>query len=121
MIAADGGDPPKQATATALITIQRNLHAPRFQQQRIDVSILETQPLGVVFADVTALDDDRKAPNNVVRYELLGDERALTYFLLDEVSGELSVRRPLSDDDDDVTSYTVSLSTLSTSYCLETK
>ena len=60
MVAADGGQPPKEATATALISIERNLHSPRFEPQRVDVSILETHPLGVPIADVDAVDRDTK-------------------------------------------------------------
>lgn len=60
VVAADDGDPQKVATATAMISVQRNLAAPVFQPQRLDLDILETQPLGVAIADLNATDSDTK-------------------------------------------------------------
>ena len=48
------------ATATIGVTVQRNLFAPKFQPQRIDLDILEMHPLGVAIADVNATDQDTK-------------------------------------------------------------
>lgn len=58
--AQDGADPPKSSTAVLAITVERNLYAPVFQPQRIDISLLETQELGVAVSDVNATDEDTK-------------------------------------------------------------
>lgn len=60
VVAEDGGNPPKAATATVLVSVERNLYAPRFNPQRIDRDILETHPLGVPVTIVNATDQDTK-------------------------------------------------------------
>lgn len=47
-------------------------------------------------------------PHNVVRYEITGSSKALEYFLVNEVTGDLYVKKPLTEDDPDTDSYTVS-------------
>ena len=60
MVVSDGGTPQKRTTATAVVSVERNLHAPVFAPGDTDVVILETQELGVAFASVTATDADSK-------------------------------------------------------------
>ena len=60
MTVKDGGTPAKVATATVLVTIKRNLFAPKFEPLRIDKNILESQLLGVTIATVNAKDKDTK-------------------------------------------------------------
>ena len=50
-----------------------------------------------------------QAPHNVIRYFLNGDDRVQTYFSVDDVTGEISVRRSLTDDEDRPDTYTVRL------------
>ena len=106
-MASDGGDPTKTATATVQINVQRNLFAPKFQPQRIDRDILETHPLGEAIANVNATDQDTKAPHNVIRYEITGSENSKEFFLINEMTGEIYIKKPLSEDKASVSSYTV--------------
>ena len=41
VLAEDGGSPPRSATATVSITVERNLAAPEFTPQRYETEILE--------------------------------------------------------------------------------
>ena len=107
IVASDGGDPTKTATATVQINVQRNLFAPKFQPQRIDRDILETHPLGEAIANVNATDQDTKAPHNVIRYEITGSENSKEFFLINEMTGEIYIKKPLSEDKASVSSYTV--------------
>ena len=112
MVAQDGGNPPKASTATVLISVQRNLFSPRFEPQRIDLDILETYPLGVPITNVNATDKDTKAPHNEIRYEITGSNNAQEFFLINEVTGEVYIKKPLSEDQPDVNSYVVSIPSL---------
>lgn len=107
MLAQDGGNPPRTATATVLVTVLRNLFQPKFEPQRIDRDILETQALGVAIANCNATDADTKAPHNEVRYEIRGSEKATQFFLINEMTGEVYIKRPLSEDTPETTSYTI--------------
>lgn len=60
VLAEDGGDPPKSATVTVLVRVERNLYSPRFNPQKMEYEILETQALGVPVAIVNATDQDTK-------------------------------------------------------------
>ncbi len=108
MLAEDGGDPSKTSTATVLVNVNRNLYPPSFSPQRIDRNILETYPLGVVIADVNATDRDTKAPHNEIRYIITGSNKAREFFLINEITGEIYIKKPLSEDEASVSSYTVS-------------
>ena len=48
------------ATATVSIGITRNLFSPEFDQLLYEVTVLETQALGVGIVTVRATDDDTK-------------------------------------------------------------
>ena len=65
--------------------------------------------MGVVVADVNATDRDTKSPYNQIRYTITGSNKAREFFLIDEISGEISIKKPLSEDDPNVNSYTVSI------------
>ena len=43
VLAEDGGSPPRSATATVSITVERNLAAPEFTPQRYETEILEVR------------------------------------------------------------------------------
>jgi hypothetical protein len=58
--ATDGGIPPKSTTATAVVTVERNVYQPTFNPQRIDINILETHMLGIPIVDINATDKDTK-------------------------------------------------------------
>ncbi len=58
--AADGGIPSKSDTTTVRITVNRNLFAPRFDPINYNITIFETQALGLSIFQVTAIDTDSK-------------------------------------------------------------
>ena len=58
MLAKDGGTPPKTATTTVHIDVDRNLNAPKFSQATIKAEIMEISPAGSLVATVTATDQD---------------------------------------------------------------
>ena len=58
--AIDAGTPPLMDTTVVDVKVDRNLHAPRMQEQEYRVRILETQDLGVGFQEVRAQDEDQK-------------------------------------------------------------
>ena len=48
-------------------------------------------------------------PYNTVRYEMTGSVNSLGYFLVNEVTGEVFIKRPLSEDRQDVDDYVVNV------------
>ena len=48
-------------------------------------------------------------PHNEVRYKMTGSDNAKKYFVVNEVSGEVYIKKPLYEDADSVSKYTVSL------------
>lgn len=49
-----------------------------------------------------------QSPHNDIRYEIAGSRKANEFFLINEVTGEIYIKKPLSEDNEDVNSYTVS-------------
>jgi len=59
VVAEDGGDPPKSATASVVVTIQDvNDNEPIFHPKQYDVVISEDSPPGTPLTTVTATDPD---------------------------------------------------------------
>ena len=58
MEAYDNGSPSRRDTALVLVTVDRNLNRPRFEQSSQEVDILYDQELGSTIATVRATDDD---------------------------------------------------------------
>ena len=111
MQAYDNGTPTRSNVAIVKVTVNRNLNAPKFVDGGIEVNILYSQELGSKIAQVQATDDDQQAPHNTVRYYLVGDTLAQQYFMVNEMTGEVAVRKDLAADSN--TRYTVSLFCLS--------
>lgn len=57
-------------------------------------------PIGTTVATLTATDSDGTAPNNKVRYELIGRRKAMKYFQVDPDTGILRVRDDLRKETD---------------------
>lgn len=93
--AKDDGTPPKSATATVLINVQRNFFSPVFIQSTLYRSIPESSPLNSALVTVTAIDSDKKVPYNTVTYEMTGDQDAIQYFYLNPKSGVITVLKKL--------------------------
>ena len=63
MLALDNGVPPKTNTTVLTLTVNRNLHDPKFSQFLFEVTIEENQPVGVPVLTLNGSDAD-----NTVRY-----------------------------------------------------
>ncbi|XP_046579033.1 protocadherin Fat 4-like [Haliotis rubra] len=94
----DSGSPPKSDITVVTITVNRNLAAPVFQALAYNITILETQNLGDTIVTARATDSDLMSPNNAIVYSGVGTARALEYFYINVVTGDISVRRSLIDD-----------------------
>ena len=65
--ATDGGYPSRQDTATVRIEVLRNLFSPVYNHsQNIQVTILETAPIGTFIYDLDAYDNDRAVSEMVL-------------------------------------------------------
>ena len=49
-----------------------------------------------------------QSPNNRIRFSLAGDRHVLDFFLVDSVTGDVSLRRPVRDDLNDTAVFQVS-------------
>lgn len=93
VLVADGGFPSLTATATVDITVRRNLFAPQFQNTFIRVTISESTVVGSNITRVFATDQDVDSPNNVFRYELIGDGDGPSYFFVNQNDGSVTLIR----------------------------
>ncbi|KAJ8318063.1 hypothetical protein KUTeg_003154 [Tegillarca granosa] len=106
VLAVDNGSPSRSAVAIVYVTIQRNFFPPVFQQPSYAYQVSETQALGVEIGRVRATDSDTQAPHNQVRYELL---TTTDYFVVDGISGVISVKKPLYADTTKPNNYVLSV------------
>ena len=107
--ARDGGTPSLSATALVEITVLRNLFDPEFTQQNYEVTIDETQSLGVNIVQLTAEDRDATSPHNVITYTLQGgfqNTLASSYFTVNSATGGVSLLQSLLNDASDTLRYT---------------
>ena len=100
--AADGGAPARSSTVTVPITVIRNLHAPRFVAENQRATMPDKLAPGSSVASVEATDDDREAPNNVVRYHIADDTSAHQFFFINPNSGEISLLASVLDTEETV-------------------
>lgn len=75
-MASDLGSPPQTANIVAYIYVNRNLHAPVFNQSLYEASILEEHPIDSFVLQVLATDEDRWVRNST--YTQFGDSTPLT-------------------------------------------
>ncbi|XP_059470524.1 cadherin-99C isoform X3 [Neocloeon triangulifer] len=79
----------------------RNDNAPVFTVLPPSPVTVEAEAsIGHPVAKVTAIDGDGTAPNNEVRYSLIGRGKAAKYFSVDSVSGQVSIRDDLTKETD---------------------
>ena len=91
------------------VHVNRNNFPPRFETDRYQETLLETQALGVPFVRVGARDQDNKRPYNELRYSMQGDTGVIVYFMIDEESGDIALKKSLMDDPDRREDYNVSI------------
>uniref|UniRef100_K1QE50 Protocadherin Fat 1 n=1 Tax=Magallana gigas TaxID=29159 RepID=K1QE50_MAGGI len=109
ILAQDGGSPPRTATTVATITVQRNINSPVFERQSYNETILETRQLGLSFLQVKATDGDTRVPYNEVRYLISSDAGSALgaqYFIVDDVTGDISLRQSPKLDNAKTVDYT---------------
>lgn len=101
ILASDGGTPPLRSTATATITVERNLNSPEFRTSRYNVNVRENEILGKTLTTLNATDDDIVAPHNVLHFSISEQSEFASYFLIDSSTGALSLSRSLLDTEGD--------------------
>ena len=107
--ARDGGSPSLSATALVEITVLRNLFDPEFTQQNYEITIDETQALGVQLLQISAQDQDALAPHNQMTYSMqnvFGNNLAASYFTVNSGTGSISLLQSLLNDNSDTLQYT---------------
>lgn len=80
--------------------LDRNDIPPVFLTIPAPVTINDDQPIGTGVATMPAEDGDGSYPNNVVRYEIVGQRKALKYFQIDQESGIIKIKDDLSKEED---------------------
>ena len=95
VIAQDGGDPSKFATATVIVSIQdQNDEPPRFDQSEYTFNVLENKPVGMEIGIVSATDDDTDSTHDYFEYSLVGTP-SLLLFAVDTNTGHVRTRASL--------------------------
>ncbi|KAK3745550.1 hypothetical protein RRG08_040225, partial [Elysia crispata] len=88
------GFPQNVGICFATLTILRNLNAPVFTSPPITTEIFEYSPIGTEVADLEAIDADGDRP----RYTISGDLADQEFFEVDDLTGRLTLRKQLSED-----------------------
>ncbi|XP_065342021.1 cadherin-99C isoform X1 [Cloeon dipterum] len=92
---------PGAETRVNIKVEDRNDNAPVFTVlPPSPVSVEAEVSIGYSVAKVTAIDSDGTAPNNEVRYTLIGRGKATKYFSVDATSGQITVRDDLTKETD---------------------
>ncbi|XP_036060750.1 protocadherin beta-6 [Onychomys torridus] len=95
LIAVDGGSPPKSGTTTVRIeVVDINDNAPQFVQSLYEVQVPENSPVDAVVLTVCARDLDAGINGNVA-YSLFQGGGVPHPFVIDEVTGEIHLKRIL--------------------------
>lgn len=92
LAAQDGGQPPRQTTVTITINLlDVNDNPPVFQSPFYRESVLENLLSGSSVATVQAIDPDGPGNGSIVRYSFLPGFNAAGLFLIDSVSGIITL------------------------------
>ncbi|NWS78624.1 PCDBF protein, partial [Crotophaga sulcirostris] len=96
LIAVDGGSPPRSGTTQIrIVVLDVNDNAPVFTQELYVGQVLENMPEGSVVLSVEATDLD-EGPNGDISYQFSqGVGKALSAFIIDSMSGEIKLTKPL--------------------------
>uniref|UniRef100_A0A7I4YD34 Cadherin domain protein n=1 Tax=Haemonchus contortus TaxID=6289 RepID=A0A7I4YD34_HAECO len=105
VFASDEGSPRKSSKTTIKFIIRDvNNNAPQFQEHWYRIHVSEDTKVGTVLLKLTATDDDGDE-NGKVGYRLAGGQGG--FVRIDEISGELTLARPLDRETNDVLRYAV--------------
>ncbi|XP_017905743.1 PREDICTED: protocadherin beta-5 isoform X2 [Capra hircus] len=95
LTALDGGAPPRSGTTTVHIeVVDINDNAPEFLQSVYEVQIPENSPLNSLVVAVSARDLDAGTYGKVA-YALFQGDEVTQPFVIDEITGEISLKRAL--------------------------
>ena len=100
VVVEDGGQPPRSDVTRVSLEILRNFYRPTFNASRYNFTILETATSDDVIGAVFAVDDDAKAPHNVITYAIPTNvnPRIHQFFYVEAESGFVQLKRsPLAD------------------------
>ncbi|XP_070182175.1 protocadherin Fat 4-like [Littorina saxatilis] len=117
-MARDKGTPAKSSLGVVTIIVFRNYNGPVFLNENdITRTVYEDAPIGDTIFTTTARDSDRAGPQSELTFSLSGSQAAQSYFnLLDATSTQqgvystdLTIARPLYEDNSDTLTYTFTL------------
>ncbi|XP_049870915.1 cadherin-99C isoform X2 [Pectinophora gossypiella] len=101
----NGEEKPGSTTTVEVLVDDKNDNAPIFTSVVRPVTIEGSSSIGTLVETVTAVDSDATAPNNRVRYKLVGRGKASKYFHIEPDTGAVRVRDDLRKETD--SEYTV--------------
>ena len=84
------------------------MKSPRFDPEQYQTEIQDNEPLSSSFAQVRAVDEDVQEPHSLVKYAMIGDSTAMEYFMVDDETGFISLKKSVVLDRDKRTEYDVS-------------
>ena len=94
----DGGIPAKTGTGEVIVRVERNSFGPRFEAN-YTLTIPDSHIPGTLVQQIFARDDDVLPPFNSVRYYLEGNARAIEYFYVNDVDGQVILRKAVTAGD----------------------
>lgn len=92
------GKAPGDVIKVKVIVEDRNDIAPVFLITPEPVSLTDDQHVGALIASMPAVDTDGTSPGNVVRYEMIGKQKALKFFHIDPENGNIRIKEDLRKD-----------------------
>ncbi|XP_028178475.1 cadherin-99C, partial [Ostrinia furnacalis] len=101
----NSSEEPRATTTVEVLVDDKNDNAPIFTSVVRPITIEDSSPIGSLVQTVTAVDADATAPNNRVRYKLVGRGKASKYFHVEPDTGAVRVRDDLRKEAD--SEYTV--------------
>uniref|UniRef100_A0A8C5DR47 Protocadherin alpha-8-like n=1 Tax=Gouania willdenowi TaxID=441366 RepID=A0A8C5DR47_GOUWI len=102
--AVDGGKPPRSGTLNISITVlDINDNRPQFSQDTYQIEIYENVTIGTVVTRVSAVDPD-EGTNGEIKYSLSKTlaRKVQDIFQLDNLSGKITLKKPLDYEDSDM-------------------
>ena len=90
----DSADPTRIDTSNVTISVVQNPSGPVCLQDLFRVTISDNFGLGNLVYNATAVDAD----GDIVRYDMIGDAQAQTYFYIEPFTGNIYLRRSLLDN-----------------------
>lgn len=97
--------PPLTSQATVFITIIRDQFPPRFTNLPGSINLQELFPINATVFTAKAEDDDLQGS---IVYDLVGVFPCRSYFIIDQLSGQIVQRNSFQYDNQQLATYTVS-------------